>query len=254
VTSLQHLTCPCLRALEHPVVASPTALTAVRPRRGGRHDRRRGIPARSAGSYLGSAGRRRYRASTSGTTTRIGPIGVSRTPGRCIRCRSRSPIQTRSRASTSVDVIVCAVSSTSTNIPLDLHGRGFRHPQRRTRPRRRDQDADLAPLNRSSTTATHSSSGRAVSTSRAPDQGGNATSRALAFAQSPASAHPGILAFGAPAVRGAGHRRYRRRRPGRTRHRPRPPGPPTVHGRLGPHPSCRESPSACRTALSRQAW
>jgi hypothetical protein len=193
VTSLQHLTCPCLRALEHPVVASPTALTAVRPRRGGRHDRRRGIPARSAGSYLGSAGRRRYRASTSGTTTRIGPIGVSRTPGRCIRCRSRSPIQTRSRASTSVDVIVCAVSSTSTNIPLDLHGRGFRHPQRRTRPRRRDQDADLAPLNRSSTTATHSSSGRAVSTSRAPDQGGNATSRALAFAQSPASAHPGIL-------------------------------------------------------------
>jgi transposase InsO family protein len=58
------------------------------------------------------------------------PHRGSRTPGRYIRCPSRSLNQPRSHGSTSVGVIVWEVSFMSTDMQHDLHGQGFRHPQR----------------------------------------------------------------------------------------------------------------------------
>jgi hypothetical protein len=56
-------------------------------------------------------------------------IGVSRTPDRCIRCPSRSPIPPCSHVCASAGTIVSADSSTNTTKLPDLRGRDFRHPQ-----------------------------------------------------------------------------------------------------------------------------
>jgi hypothetical protein len=62
-------------------------------------------------------------ASTNGTTTATVLIRASRTPGRCIRCPSRSPIPPRSHVCTSADTIASAGSSTNTTKLPDLRGR-----------------------------------------------------------------------------------------------------------------------------------
>jgi hypothetical protein len=68
-------------------------------------------------------------ASTNGTITATVPIGVSRTPDRCIRCLSRSPVPPRSHVCASAGTIVSADSSTNTNMPPEQHGWNSRHPQ-----------------------------------------------------------------------------------------------------------------------------
>jgi hypothetical protein len=57
-------------------------------------------------------------ASTNGTPTVT--VGVSRTPGRYIRCPNRSPAPPRSRVCTSADTIAPADTPTNRNTPPEL--------------------------------------------------------------------------------------------------------------------------------------